>query len=297
MDEKLLGAFCAVAELGNVTHAAAVLGEEQSALSRRINALETRLAGRLFLRTGRGVVLTDLGERLYPRAKLILGELAELEKEAHSIGRTVAGTVEIGAAAGLARSLITECLVAIQREYPDIKIRAREGFSGHIESWLANGHIDVGVFNRYGRGTVKDAELILRSEVVLVSARADFPQLKDVVPLKVLDGLPLVLPLRPNGLFNRATDLASEHGFPLNVKFEVTTGALMHDAVARASLCTLIPQHVAHRDYGDAAFTISRIERKPLQQSSWLALSVHHPATEATRVVARELRRIADTIH
>ncbi|MBE0615696.1 MAG: LysR family transcriptional regulator, partial [Burkholderiales bacterium] len=72
MDLRRLRAFGAVAAHGSFSRAAAVLGLDASALSRQVALLERELGGRLFHRTGRGVALTELGERLAPLARALL---------------------------------------------------------------------------------------------------------------------------------------------------------------------------------------------------------------------------------
>ncbi len=69
MDIRQLKAFVEVAANGSYARTAAIVGVAQSALSRQISALERGIGGRLFHRTGRGVVLTELGERMLPRAR------------------------------------------------------------------------------------------------------------------------------------------------------------------------------------------------------------------------------------
>ncbi len=74
IDASTLVALCSVAEHGSLTRASAALDVAQSVLSRRIAALEQQLGVRLFHRTGRGVVPTDVALRLLPRARVILAE-------------------------------------------------------------------------------------------------------------------------------------------------------------------------------------------------------------------------------
>jgi hypothetical protein len=57
-------AFLAIAELGSLTRAALFLDSNQSLLSRHLNALERECNARLFNRTGRGVTLSDFGQRI-----------------------------------------------------------------------------------------------------------------------------------------------------------------------------------------------------------------------------------------
>src|ERR1700754_5197040 len=59
--------FEAAARHGNFTRAAAELGMTQAAVSYQIKLLEERLATPLFTRSGRGIVLTDVGRRIAPQ--------------------------------------------------------------------------------------------------------------------------------------------------------------------------------------------------------------------------------------
>src|SRR5437762_6185229 len=62
-------AFIEVARSGNVSRAAEALYVTQPALTARIQALEKELGEALFVRTGRGVRLTDAGRVFLPNAE------------------------------------------------------------------------------------------------------------------------------------------------------------------------------------------------------------------------------------
>ena len=62
-------AFIQVARMGNVSRAAEALYVTQPALTARIQALEKELNETLFVRTGRGVRLTDAGRVFLPNAE------------------------------------------------------------------------------------------------------------------------------------------------------------------------------------------------------------------------------------
>lgn len=57
--------FVCIAELGSLSRAAEKLDQNQSGLSKQLALLEASLGRPLFLRTGRGVTLTDAGAALY----------------------------------------------------------------------------------------------------------------------------------------------------------------------------------------------------------------------------------------
>ena len=70
MDRRLLQ-FLAVAETGNVTAAADVLNISQPSISVNIKRLEQDYGAPLFLRSSRGVVLTEFGKILYEHAQVM----------------------------------------------------------------------------------------------------------------------------------------------------------------------------------------------------------------------------------
>ncbi|MFZ0836678.1 MAG: LysR family transcriptional regulator, partial [Xanthobacteraceae bacterium] len=61
MDYPTWKLFTDAAELGSLSKVAVAYGTTQPHISRRIIELERECGGRLFQRTGRGVVLTELG--------------------------------------------------------------------------------------------------------------------------------------------------------------------------------------------------------------------------------------------
>src|SRR5438067_8785192 len=74
-------AFIAIGELGSLTRAALYLDSNQSLLSRQLNALERECGARLFNRTGRGVELSDVGQRIFPQVRALRTDADWLEAE------------------------------------------------------------------------------------------------------------------------------------------------------------------------------------------------------------------------
>ena len=89
--DRNLRAFGAVVTTGNLTAAAARIGLTQPALTKTIRRLEREFGARLFMRTPRGMVLTEAGHRLPLRVQAIEMHYRQAEEEVHAIIRWLTG--------------------------------------------------------------------------------------------------------------------------------------------------------------------------------------------------------------
>lgn len=71
-------AFVRVAELGSISRACETLYRAQSVVTRAVADLEQRLGAVLFERRANGMLLTEYGKRVLPRARAALAELARV---------------------------------------------------------------------------------------------------------------------------------------------------------------------------------------------------------------------------
>lgn len=293
MELRSLRAFNAVAEATSFSRAAAEIGVAQSVLSRRVAGLEAELGGKLFHRTGRGIALTELGARLQPSARALIGGSEQLLVDARGALSDPTGTVDLALVPAVARPLVSTLCARLRRDYPRLRLRVQEAYSGQVEEWLASGHVEIGIFNRYRKGTVRDAEPLISSEMLLVSARSHPLTRRPTIPLRALSSVPLALPVRPNGLVTLLTTLAASQHIDLDIVLEGGSAAIIVDAVAHSGLCTVFPRHAAARELAVGTFRASRIVKPSIVQMTWLALGKQRPATPAVRVVVRLIRELA----
>lgn len=120
-----LSTFVAVAEAGSFTSAAKTMQRDASVISKRVSALEKRLGARLFARTTRNVVLTEVGERFHQRVATALEELARAGREASDLATTPRGLLRIAAPLAFGRRWIAPLLPRFIAEFPDIRVDVR----------------------------------------------------------------------------------------------------------------------------------------------------------------------------
>ncbi|MXV19883.1 LysR substrate-binding domain-containing protein [Deinococcus xianganensis] len=88
--------FSVVAELGSVSRAGQALNLSQPAVSGQLRALQDQFGQPLYVRQGRGVALTEAGERLLPHAQAIARNLAEVAGQISGARQRPAAALRVG---------------------------------------------------------------------------------------------------------------------------------------------------------------------------------------------------------
>ena len=140
--------FNAVAEAGNLSKAAKTLYISQPAISRAVSKLEQNLSVKLFIRSSRGVHLTEEGKLLYEHTKTAFDSLRQGEENLRRINNLGAGTLRIGVSTTLSKHILMPQLQKFIREYPHIKISIRCHSTFEILELLEQGIIDNGLISR-----------------------------------------------------------------------------------------------------------------------------------------------------
>jgi len=117
-----LECFVAVVEQGTLSRAAAQLELAVSSVSRKLDALEAELGGRLLLRSSKQVILTDAGERFLSHARTILAELADGKCEVQDMDSEPRGLLTITAPAAFGRLHVAPAVAAFLQRYPLIEV-------------------------------------------------------------------------------------------------------------------------------------------------------------------------------
>jgi len=297
MDIKQLKTFVEVAGNGSYARTAAIAGVAQSALSRQVSALERSIGDRLFHRTGRGVVLTELGERMLPRARALVADADAWTDAAKGERTQPHGEVTLGAVPVASRGLIAAITGELRNSLPGIRLRALEGYSGQVEEWLAAGRVEIGIYNRYRRGRVANAEMLARTEVQLITRRSHPMARRREVAVRSLAEIPLALPVRPNSLTSLLTGLAASQHFEIDIRFEAGSTPLIRDVMLASDLATISPREVFSREIASGELSAIPIVRPKILQTTWMSLSSHHPPSEAAKIVARLIRQMAARKH
>ena len=118
-----LETFIVVADLGSFNKAAEALYITPPAVTKQINLLEKDLGLKLFIRTHRGLVLTEAGKSLYKDAKYIIQYCKESVERAKKAMGEKDNVVRVGTSPMTLAAPLVRLWAKIQKNYPDIRLQ------------------------------------------------------------------------------------------------------------------------------------------------------------------------------
>ena len=140
---ELYKIFYVVAECKNITKATQQLNISQPAVTKHIKNLEDLLGEPLFIRTKKGVVLNEYGEKIYMNVKQALTLLEEAEKKINEVKKINYGNIKIGIITSLTRKYLLKYIEKFHEKYPNIHIDIDTDPTQKLIKKLRNGIIDI----------------------------------------------------------------------------------------------------------------------------------------------------------
>lgn len=148
--------FLTIAEKGSLVAAGREAGLSATTVSERLAALEAHYGVVLFNRTTRSLSLTDEGRTLLSGAKVVLGEVEDLETRIRHGADTLSGPIRVSAPIDIGRSFVSRVISTFTAKHPAIS----------IELLLSDGYVDIvgqGFDLAIRFGTVTDSTLRTRN--------------------------------------------------------------------------------------------------------------------------------------
>ena len=138
-------ALQAVVEAGGYAQAAESLHKSQSTITYAVQKIGRLLDVTLFEIRGRKAVLTESGQALYRRARMLLEEAAALERGAASMASGWQPEIRIAVEAIFPTWLLLEALAEFGRERPETRIEVYETVLEGTGEMLSEGRVDLAI--------------------------------------------------------------------------------------------------------------------------------------------------------
>jgi DNA-binding transcriptional LysR family regulator len=218
-----------VADHGSFSRAARSLGTQQSAVSRRVRALEDELGVSLFERQPNGVRMTIAGHRFLNRTRSAFDEIDQAVANASSAGRGVAGALRIGLIQSVVGDQFEALLKEYRREHPDVAFEFVESSSTAQLGMLLQRRIDVALCLDGSATPECDMEKLWTGDVFAALAEAHPLAGCDVIDWEPLKDEHFILDRDALGtaLDRLATDRISQAGGRISLEANDVSRAVM----------------------------------------------------------------------
>ncbi|GAA5316828.1 MAG: LysR family transcriptional regulator [Candidatus Pelagadaptatus aseana] len=217
MDTSQLKAFVTVADCQSFSVAAETLHLTQPAVSKRVASLEHNLDSKLLDRIGRNLQLTEAGKALLPRAKTILGELEDAQREIHNLSGTVQGTLRVATSHHIGLHHLPAILSRYTEQYPNVQLQLEFLDSDTAYEAVHRGDVELAIITLTS-GTIQgiDTTPLWTDPLEFVVAKHHplaehpHPQLRDLV------NYPALLPESGTETTRKVEALMHRHKLSLN---------------------------------------------------------------------------------
>jgi len=190
--DRALRYFLCIAELGSISKAADTLDQTQSGLSKQLAMLEANVGKPLFIRTGRGVELTEAGRKLYDAARPAYQTIDHALDGVRQQGVTH-GTVRLATVHTLSYYFTADVVANFLDTRPHVNLSLMGRSSPEVVTLVDSGKADLGfVYDvAVDTGTLASSPLFEEEMVVIVHRDSDLASPQDLIRMELrLIGFP-----------------------------------------------------------------------------------------------------------
>lgn len=163
----------------------------QSAISQCIHQLERDLNAQLFVRTRKGVSLTNEGQLLFLKVESAITSIEQGEKQLDRLRHLEAGELRIAAGDTITTHFLLKYLEAYHATYPNIRIEMANSYSSQMLTLVKEGKADLAFVNM----PMEDDELVFEPYLEINDVFVCGPDFekKASYSWEEVAGLPLIL--------------------------------------------------------------------------------------------------------
>ena len=226
IDLELYKVFYTVAKHNHMTRASEELHISQPAISQSIKKLEEQLGGPLFLRSNKGMELTEEGKMFYEYVKGALELIKNAENDFTSYKDLSKGEIKIGCSTTLTKLLLLDVIKKFHEDYPKITFKIENDLTSNLINDLKLGKLDFVIFNESG---VKEKNINLEKIGEMKQGFIYNPNYftDDIEILNDLNKYPLILQKEESNSRKLLEKITSQNNVELIPKMEVVSQELV----------------------------------------------------------------------
>jgi DNA-binding transcriptional LysR family regulator len=279
-----LAVFLVACETKNFSQAGRQLHLSQPAISQIINNLEKHFETKLFIRQGRSIYLTEIGQALRPMALELVSAARRMEETVFSLQGEVVGEFEIGCSTASGKYLLPNLIARFRKLHPLVRINVLVASRRSVIKKLISGEIAMGISSRKIDHRELEYKDFFTDEVILI-APADHPwaDYRRIYPDDLLDE-PMLLREETAGTREVLKNGLLEHDITfdmLKIAMGLGNAEAIEIAVEEGIGVAFISRLAANRGLELGRIVEVEVEGMKLFRKIYLAHNQRFPATRA----------------
>ncbi|MCA1603151.1 MAG: LysR family transcriptional regulator, partial [Acidobacteria bacterium] len=242
MEIRQLRAFVAIAESGTFTAGALRVHVTQAAISMQIKQLENELGAKLFVRAPRRVILTEAGEHLLHRARLILREHNAAQDEIAELAGAERGRLRIGSASAMVTTEpLPKILKELRKHHKLAEVTVGSGTSESLVQQILAGEMDLAFVSLPVEGHGIQTERLNEDQLVAIASPRHRLAKQRTVSAYTLAGEKLILGERGGNTRRLIDQFFAQAGVTLSVAMELSRQAAIRRMVEEDMGVGIVP--------------------------------------------------------
>ena len=265
MNLQQLYYFKAIAQLEHFTKASESLGINQSSLSHAIQGLEQELGAKLFVRSGRNIVLSQYGKMFLPYVEDALATLESGIAELKNAVNPETGIVSIACFPSLAQ-FVPDIIVRYVSETNrmDVRIRTNQEATYYtLREQLLEGKVDLVFATQIDDPKVGSTLIGEQSYVLLVPKNHRFAE-RESVDVSDLDGENYIAYSRDSQIRRQSDKFFRQNGIKPRITTETDQDIMIYGLVAAGHGIAITPWPHGGAPYNVRLVPINGIEKRKL---------------------------------
>lgn len=230
IDLNLYYIFYVVAKYQNITRAAEELYVSQPSVTQAIHSLEKQIGATLFVRTKKGVILTEEAKVLYDFIKEGITYIRNGEKKFQDLMNLEEGTLKIGASTTVTQHVLLPYIQKFQEKYPNISISITNHLTNDLINLLRNGSVDLIILNLPMKDQADlDITSFLTVHDILVVGKKYKNMSKGIYNFNHLEDKKFIFQKKPSNTRTFLDEWLVKEKIEIKPKFEVVSFNLVKD--------------------------------------------------------------------
>lgn len=274
---ELYKVFYEVANAKSISKGAEKLMISQPAVSQSIQTLENELGGKLFIRTPKGVILTNEGQELYNYVKDGMTYFINGTNKFMSLKALDSGVLNIGSTTTVSENYLMPYLKKFHELYPNIMINITNDLTDNLLKDLRNGNLDI-VIMAVPKYNIKDLKICYLADLNDLFVGGENYKNKRYNGLKELLEEDILLQKKPSVTRNNFDDYLKKNNLICNPKMEVVSHNLLIKLVENDFGIGLVTKEYVQDKINKSLFEIEIKQNIPKRQLGFAVKNDTYPS-------------------